>query len=82
MGLAGLIRRQSEELRRAREAVLKAQRDDGGWAQLDKMESDAYATGQGLFVLQATGLAPSDSAYQRGVCFLLRTHARMAPAVW
>jgi len=37
-----------DELRQARTTVLKAQRADGGWAQLDEMDSDAYATGQTL----------------------------------
>ncbi len=62
-----------EELRAARDIVLKAQRVDGGWAQLDEMESDAYATGQTLFILQATGFAPTEESYQRGVRFLLKT---------
>jgi N-acyl-D-amino-acid deacylase len=44
-----------------------------GWAQLDEMHSDAYATGQTLFVLQATGHDPAEAAYQRGVRFLLET---------
>jgi N-acyl-D-amino-acid deacylase len=61
------------ELKSARAAVLKAQRSDGGWAQLDEMDSDAYATGQTLFVLQATGFGTSEAAYQRGVQFLLKT---------
>jgi N-acyl-D-amino-acid deacylase len=61
------------KLREARAAVLKAQRDDGGWAQLDEMDSDAYATGQTLYLLQATGLDAADPAYQRGVRFLLQT---------
>ena len=49
----------------AREAVMKAQRPDGGWAQLDEMESDAYATGQTLYVLQATGLDATQECYER-----------------
>lgn len=57
----------------AREQLLAAQRDDGGWAQLDDMASDAYATGQALWVLQATGLSASSAAYQRGMSFLLHT---------
>lgn len=68
-----LLGAEPEEIRTARERVLAAQRDDGGWAQLDNMASDAYATGQSLFILQASGLAVSDSAYQRGIAFLLKT---------
>jgi N-acyl-D-amino-acid deacylase len=52
---------------------LKAQRDDGGWAQLDEMDSDAYATGQTLFILQNIGFDVSDSVYQRGMRFLIKT---------
>jgi N-acyl-D-amino-acid deacylase len=62
----------TEESRAARAVVLKGQRSDGGWGQLDEMDSDAYATGQTLFVLQATGLDRGDAAVQRGVQFLLK----------
>ncbi|HUY89582.1 MAG TPA: prenyltransferase/squalene oxidase repeat-containing protein [Pirellulales bacterium] len=61
------------ELLAAREQLLAAQREDGGWSQLDGMPSDAYATGQTLFVLQATGWQTSAAAYQRGMSFLLRS---------
>ena len=54
--------------------VLKAQRDDGGWAQLPGLESDAWATGQTLVALHnAGGLPTDDPAYRRGVEMLLRT---------
>jgi hypothetical protein len=50
------------------------QRDDGGWAQLDKLDSDAYATGLTLYALHhGGGLATTDKAYQRGVDHLLKT---------
>jgi N-acyl-D-amino-acid deacylase len=61
------------ELAAARKAVLANQRDDGGWAQLDELDSDAYATGQTLFVLQATGSAIAEPAYRRGMHFLVKT---------
>jgi len=61
------------ERKAVRESVLAVQREDGGWGQLDDMASDAYATGQTLYVLQATGLSPAEPAYRRGVEFLLRT---------
>src|SRR5207302_10698345 len=44
-----------EERRSARAAVLAAQQKDGGWPQMEGMNSDAYATGQSLFELHATG---------------------------
>ena len=62
-----------EQLARVRQTVLAAQRDDGGSAQTDDMESDAYATGQTLWILQATGFDPADEAYQRGSRYLLST---------
>jgi len=62
-----------KELTAARQALLSAQKEDGGWAQTDDMKSDAYATGQTLFILREVGGGSSDKAYQRGVQFLLRT---------
>ena len=54
--------------------LVKQQRDDGGWAQLPEMTSDAYATGLTLYALDnAGGIKPSDPAYQRGVDYLLKT---------
>jgi N-acyl-D-amino-acid deacylase len=59
--------------RAAMKSVLDSQRDDGGWAQLDEMDSDAYATGQTLYILHSTGFDTAEGAYQRGVRFLLKT---------
>ncbi len=56
-----------------RAAVLAAQRSDGGWSQLPDMPSDAYATGQTLYVLAAAGVEPTDPTYRAGVQFLLKT---------
>lgn len=54
--------------------LVAGQRADGGWAQLDKQESDAYATGLTLYALHhGSGLATSDPAYERGVKYLLST---------
>lgn len=57
----------------ARDAVINSQRDDGGWSQTEEMESDAYATGQALFVLRLTGLNPKDPTIRRGERFLVQT---------
>jgi hypothetical protein len=63
--------------RKVRQAVgelMLTQRQDGGWGQLDGMDSDAYATGSALVVLhQAGGLATEHPAYQRGLVFLLKS---------
>jgi N-acyl-D-amino-acid deacylase len=69
-GLA-LLEAGETELTAAQQAVLQSQREDGGWAQLDSMHSDAYATGQALYALRQSGLETSDKAYRRGVQFLL-----------
>ena len=64
----------SKELRNAAKPVLAAQRQDGGWAQLETLASDAYATGEALVALHDAGiLTASSPAYQRGVQFLLQT---------
>lgn len=57
----------------AQMAVLRTQRPDGGWAQKEGMESDAYATGQTVYLLRLTGLPADDPAVVRGIRFLLRT---------
>jgi hypothetical protein len=63
-----------KDIRSAAEELIRTQRPDGGWSQLETMESDAYATGTALVVLhQAGGLPVSDAVYQRGVKFLLQS---------
>ena len=55
-------------------SLLAQQRPDGGWAELPKLESDAYSTGQALVALHETGTVPvSHAAWQRGLRFLLKT---------
>src|SRR5205823_5760785 len=55
-------------------ALLKAQRADGGWSPQASMESDAFATGLTLYALHVGGdVASSHEAYQRGVVYLLKT---------
>jgi ankyrin repeat protein len=53
--------------------LIALQRADGGWGQLPTLQSDAYATGQALMALGASGLSAKDPVYRRGVTFLLRT---------
>ena len=61
-----------DEIRGAAQELLKTQRADGGWAQLDNLDSDAYATGTALVALhQAGGIATADPAYRNGLRFLL-----------
>ncbi len=63
-----------DEIRQAGRELIETQRPDGGWAQLEGMDSDAYATGSALVALFETGISkPTDEAYQRGLKFLLKT---------
>ena len=63
----------ADAVQRSATALLATQRPDGGWAQLDGLETDAYATGQAMVALQAAGRPVSSAEYQRGVAYLLRT---------
>ena len=58
---------------RAKAALLALQRADGGWGQLPAMAPDAYATGQALYALHASGVPTTASEYRQGVDALLRT---------
>lgn len=54
--------------------LLATQRSNGGWAQLEGLESDAYATGQAIYSLLTVGkLTVGDPPVQRGLQFLLAT---------
>lgn len=56
--------------------IFRSQRSDGGWAQLPGLSTDAYATGQTLYVLGITNVADKTSAaWERGINYLLRTQA-------
>ncbi len=60
-------------LRRPVDAVLAMQRADGGWSQLPRLRSDAYATGQALVALHRGGVPTTRAAWQKGLRFLLDT---------
>jgi len=53
--------------------LVSRQRPDGGWAQTDQLGTDAWATGEVLWALHESGMAPPDPVYKRGVDYLLRT---------
>jgi hypothetical protein len=62
------------DIREAMKTLLKEQGEDGGWAQLPGLNSDAYATGVALVALREGGeMPPGHSAYQRGIAYLIRT---------
>jgi Prenyltransferase and squalene oxidase repeat len=55
-------------------ALVAQQREDGGWAQLPGLKSDAYATGQVIYALRvAAGWQRSEPGVERGIRFLLNT---------
>lgn len=56
------------------DALLALQRPDGGWSQtVPDWPSDAFATGQTLYVLSVVGHDASDSRIKRGIDFLVAT---------
>jgi len=55
--------------------LLALQRDDGGWSQtVPEPKSDAFATGQTLYVLSLAGLTADRPEVRRGLDFLVATH--------
>lgn len=54
-------------------AVMSQQHEDGGWGQTPALPSDAYATGQVLYFLDAAGYAMDAPARDKAVAFLVKT---------
>jgi ankyrin repeat protein len=61
------------EISRQAKRLLAIQREEGGWGQEPGMGPDAYASGEALYALQASGMAASNPAYRKGIEYLLRT---------
>src|SRR5262245_50135250 len=53
-----------------------AQNADGGWSQIKKAKSDAYATGQALYALAEAGVKPDDAAVRKAQAFLAKTQGQ------
>jgi hypothetical protein len=72
MKLMGLVwtKAPRSDVEAAVRQVLSQQATAGGWPQRDGMEPDAYATGLSLYALHTAGIAPTNSAYLKGVRFL------------
>lgn len=51
--------------------LLKRQNKDGGWGQLEDLPSDAYGTGQALYVLNLAGVKNDREEIERGLAFLV-----------
>ena len=56
-----------------RAAIFKNQRADGGWSETDDRQSDAYSTGETLFVLLQTGTPATEPAVLRTRDYLIQT---------
>ena len=66
------LRAAGADVEKAVADLLNTQRDEGGWGQLETMETDAYATATALVALhRAGGLSVRDAKYQRGIDWLL-----------
>jgi hypothetical protein len=52
---------------------LDRQNKDGGWGQVKNDASDAYATGQALYMLSLAGVKSDRAELRRAVAFLIRT---------
>jgi squalene cyclase len=80
LGLAW-AKKDKRSIRAAAETLVAKQRSDGGWAQIDSLPSDAYATGQALVALRESGaITVPDPVYKRGVQFLMST--QLADGSW
>jgi hypothetical protein len=67
-----LVAAPDADLRHANDALLGAQREDGGWSQLPDLASDAYATSSALVALHEAGnLAIDSDAYRKGISYLI-----------
>ena len=72
--LADELKLPSDKVDRFVQKLLSEQDAEGGWAQERGMKPDAYATGSVLVALhEAGGLSCQDSAWLRGLGYLLRT---------
>ena len=70
-------------IQRLAQELLREQKPDGGWSPIavSGMAADAYATGQAMSALRASGVvAAGDDAYARGVRYLLST--QLADGSW
>lgn len=63
----------ADQVRAGADQLLSRKNSDGGWSQTPELASDAYATGQALYVLSFAGVAPERPEIQQAVAFLTAT---------
>ena len=63
----------AEKLQAQTDQFLARQNKDGGFGQLREAPSDAYATGQALYVLNLAGVKSDREEVQRAIAFLVQT---------
>jgi ankyrin repeat protein len=63
----------ADELRRAAQDALATQKADGGFAQHDEMQSDAYATSITLYAALQAGVPTTDARVQKAIAYLVST---------
>ncbi|MBL7648347.1 MAG: terpene cyclase/mutase family protein [Candidatus Hydrogenedentes bacterium] len=73
--LASRAGKSRAEMQTPIDEILALQLEDGGWGQKADMPSDAFATGEVLYVLSLAGYTPADAPIQRGIDFLVTTQA-------
>ncbi len=73
----------TEKINAIRKTLSETQRKDGGWNQTgdlksgkDEQESDAYSTGQTLFILRLTGSKLDDTDVTKATDYLLKNQAK------
>ncbi len=78
MRLMGLVwtKASSSDIQAAAHEIIGLQMSNGGWAQRDGFDPDAYATGESLYALHEAGISPGSEVYRKGVAFLLKTQYR------
>src|SRR5205807_7914651 len=68
--------RPRETMQTTIDELLARQRVDGGWSQtVPELKSDAFATGQTLYVLSLVGYTAERPEIRRGIDFLVATQA-------
>jgi hypothetical protein len=69
--LLAVAEKRRQAIRDGISGLLARQNADGGWGQLRTLSSDAFATGQTLYILSLAGVDRKRSEIRRGVAFLV-----------